>query len=187
MTHQPFHEKAHIERAKRDPEAFRALYQHYFPRVFGYVAYRVGRAQDAEDITAEIFMRVVEHIDQFIYRGEGSFAAWLFRIAYSQVADFYRRTPGQEVSLDELPDIRGDHPSPDSIMMQKEKFAQLRTFIQGLSPRRQEIVTLRFYGGLRNQEIAEVLGLDERTVASHLSRALEDLQRQYAPESEKQR
>jgi RNA polymerase sigma factor (sigma-70 family) len=51
--------------------------------------------------------------------------------------------------------------------------------IAKLSPRRRDIVTLRFFGGLRNQEIAAVLKLDERSVASHLSRALEDLRRQY--------
>jgi DNA-directed RNA polymerase specialized sigma24 family protein len=45
-----------------------------------------------------------------------------------------------------------------------------------LSPRRQEVVTLRFYGGLRNREIARVLGLDERTVAAHLCRAIQDLE-----------
>ena len=59
----------------------------------------------------------------------------------------------------------------------EERFARLRGLMARLSPRRQEIVTLRFFGELPNREIARVLGLDERTVASHLCRALDDLER----------
>ena len=55
----------------------------------------------------------------------------------------------------------------------------MRWLIGSLSPRRQEIVTLKFFGDLRNTEIAQVLGLDERTVASHLCRGLADLHRLY--------
>jgi RNA polymerase sigma factor (sigma-70 family) len=54
--------------------------------------------------------------------------------------------------------------------------------IETLSPRRQEIIRLRFFAGLRNQEIAAVLGLDERTISAHLCRALEDLQAKYSHE-----
>ncbi len=54
--------------------------------------------------------------------------------------------------------------------------------LETLTPRRREIILLRFSSGLRNQEIASVLNLDERTVASHLCRALEDLQQQYQQE-----
>ena len=72
---------------------------------------------------------------------------------------------------------------PTDHTLQKEKFDYLRQLIGRLSPRRQEIVTLKFYGGLRNTEIAQVLGLDERTVASHLCRALNALHSMYLDES----
>lgn len=172
-----------IARARQDAQAFRALYRHYFPRVYGYVAYRVGRAVDAEDLTADIFLKVVEAFDQFEQRGEGSFAAWLFRIAHNAVSQFYRQQPRAEVlALDEVADLHSRDPEPDEVLQGKEQFMRLRQRIASLSPRRQEIITLRFFGGLRNNEIAEALGLDERTVASHLCRAIEDLQRQYEPE-----
>jgi RNA polymerase sigma-70 factor (ECF subfamily) len=170
------HERKLVEQARDNPDAFRELYRHYFPRVYAYVAYRVGRVWDAEDLTANIFVKVVESLERFEWRGEGSFAAWIFRIAYSEVSQFYRQRR-EHLSLDELPDIQSSALSPDQMVLRKEQFARLRARIGTLSPRRQEIITLRFFGGLRNQEIAAVLGLDERTVASHLSRALEDLQR----------
>ncbi len=62
-----------------DPAAFRRLYRHYVQRVFAYVVYRVGTKQDAEDIVSDIFVKVLESISSFEYRGAGSFAAWLFR------------------------------------------------------------------------------------------------------------
>ncbi len=163
-----------------NPEAFRRLYRHYFARVFAYVAYRVGRRQDAEDITADVFMRVIEKIAQFEYRGEGSFAAWLFRIAYNRVQQFYRQSQKQSfIMLDDIPDIKSNQMLPDEALMRKEQFARLHDMIASLSTRRQEVISLKFFAGLRNKEIAEILGLDERSVASHLSRGLDDLQQKY--------
>ncbi len=178
------YERQLIERAGREPEAFRELYRHYFPRVYAYVAYRVGQAWDAEDLTADIFLKIVQALHQFDYRGEGSFAAWVFRIAHNAVSQFYRQQHQPTVPLDNLPDIQSDDFSPDESILLKERFERLRGYINLLSPRRQEIITLRFYGGLRNTEIAAVLNLDERTIAAHVCRAIEDLQRHYQHEIE---
>ncbi|MCA0459029.1 MAG: sigma-70 family RNA polymerase sigma factor [Chloroflexi bacterium] len=175
-------EQQMVIEARRDPAAFRALYQRYLPRVYAYVAYRVGREADAEDLTADIFIKVVEGLAGFEDRGEGAFAAWVFRIAHNHVSQFYRQQGQLAVSFDELPDIASESPTPETLYQRQEQFNRLRQRIANLSPRRQEIVTLRFFGELRNNEIAEVLGLDERTVAAHLCRAIEDLQRQYEPE-----
>jgi RNA polymerase sigma-70 factor, ECF subfamily len=173
--------------APGDPAVFRDLYRHYFPRVYAYIAYRVGSAPDSEDLAADVFVNVVEALGRFEYRGAGSLTAWIFRIAHNQVGQFYRQRRAVELALDDLPEIESDAPAPDYALQQKERFARLQSLITSLSPRRQEIITLRFYGGLRNQEIAEVLGLDERTVASHLCRALDDLHQMYVDENEMDR
>ncbi len=191
MTQGSTNEQRLLEDLRHNPDAFRALYQHYFPRVFAYAAYRVGRIQDTEDVVAETFAQVIGKIGQFEWRGDGSFAAWLFRIAHSRVQQFYRQrhVRYEPIPLDDLPDIESRLPSPDQVFADKERFMELRQAIETLSPRKQEIVTLRFFGALRNREIAAVLGLDERTVAAHLSRALADLQHFYRtePEGEGQR
>lgn len=167
----------------QNPEAFQRLYQHYFPRVFAYVAYRVGTKQEAEDLTANIFMKVIESIAGFEYRGAGAFATWLFRIAHNEVQQFYRLLQRRTtILLDDLPEIESAEALPDEALVRKEQFARLREALSNLSPRRQEIIVLRFFGGLRNQEIAAVLALDERTVASHLYRGLEDLKHIYEGE-----
>ena len=179
MTIQTNHksEKKLLENARHDISAFNELYALYFPGVYAYINYRVSRVQDAEDLVASTFLKATERLGQFEWRGDGSFAAWLFRIAHDLVVDSYRRDGKvpDSVSIDELPDIRSDSVLPDDAALQKEEFEYLRQLIGTLSPRRQEIITLRFFGGLRNKEIADILGLDERTVASHLCRGLEDL------------
>lgn len=171
-------EKTLVARAKTSPDGFRTLYRHYLPRVYGYVAHRVGAREDAEDLTAEVFMRALTALPDFEFRGGGSLTAWLFRIAHHAVITHYRQRGRREivdVALDDLPEIQSRLPGPDDVLVRKEQYERLRQAINALSERRQTIISLRFYGGLRNNEIAAALDLDERTVASHLSRGLNDL------------
>lgn len=167
-----------VEQAKKHAQSFQLLYEHYFPRVYGYVAYRIPRREDAEDVVSEVFLKMSRALHQFDYRGEGAFAAWLFRIAYNEVQSFYRqqRQPAP-LGLDEAAPLHDAAESPDTILLQQEKAQGLRQMVRALSPRREAVVTLKFFAGLRNREIASVLKLDERSVASHLSRALQDLAR----------
>jgi RNA polymerase sigma-70 factor (ECF subfamily) len=179
----PEQERECIRQARVDPRAFASLYDHYFPRVYAYVCYRVYDPQDAEDIIAEVFYRAIRHLKRFKWRNAQSFAAWLFRIAHNQVVDYVRQRNRAGLSIDaedSLADCTDQAPSPEEALTQQEAFQQMRALIATLSPRRQEVITLRFYGGLRNSEIARVLGLDERTVAAHLCRALRDLEFKYA-------
>lgn len=179
----PDDEHVYLMQVRKNPEAIRPLYRHYFPRILAYVAYRVESRQDAEDLTSEIFLKVVQSIDQFEYRGAGSFAGWIFQIARNTVNQFYRADGrGAASLLDALPELASPAPAPDEALSQKERWQWLEAALDTLTPRRREIILLRFASGLRNQEIAQVLNLDERTVASHLCRALADLQQQYQQE-----
>ncbi|HET9495759.1 MAG TPA: sigma-70 family RNA polymerase sigma factor [Chloroflexia bacterium] len=167
-----------VERAPGDPEAFRQLYNIYLPRVYAYVGYRVGAEQDTEDLVADIFLKVVEELGRFEWRHSKSFAAWVFRIAHNLVANFHRDTgrAGTLLPLDALPDIAANALLPEDSLLRKELFARLRDAVNALPARRREVVSLRYFAGLHNHEIAQVLGIDERTVGSTLSRALDELQ-----------
>jgi len=179
----PDQERECIQRARTDARAFAPLYDEYLPRVHAYVRYRVYDPQDAEDVIADVFFKAIRHLKRFKWRNDRSFAAWLFRIAHNLVVDYSRRRRRVAPSLDleESPvELAVQAPLPEDLVAQQEAFEQMRALIGTLSPRRQEVVTLRFYGGLRNREIARVLGLDERTVAAHLCRALQDLERRCA-------
>jgi RNA polymerase sigma-70 factor (ECF subfamily) len=187
----PEQEAATIHRAQADPGVFVELYDHYFPRIHAYVNYRVNDPQDAEDIISDVFLSAMRGIQRFKPTHGNSFAAWLFRIAHNRIIDHYRRHDRNEVSLDPKTStteaisllgapLTSRSPHPEEALTQQETFEQMRALLATLSPRRQEVITLRFFGGLRNQEIAVILGLDERTIASHLSRGLQDLRNLYA-------
>lgn len=171
-------ERELIQRACRNPQAFSELYNLYLPRLYAYVVYRVGSRQDAEDLVSEVFLHVAEGLDAFEWRHDSSFAAWLFRIAHNLISNFHRdtRRAGAVLPLDDLPQIAANTLLPEDMLLRKEVFAHLHKLIISLSPRRREVVTLKYFAGLANHEIAAVLHLDERTVASNLSRALDDLQ-----------
>lgn len=176
-------EKEWIATAQEDPQALKRLYDHYFPRLYAYVSYRVGRVQDVEDLVAGTFLKAIEGIEGFKWQHKNSFAAWLFSIARNLISNFYRREQRWEtVPLDESPNLQASKLLPEDVALQKEKFQSLRRLIGTLTPRQQEIITLRFFGGLRNQEIAEILGIDERTVAAHICRGLKTAHRKYINE-----
>ncbi len=177
-------ERSLVVRACRDPAAWTTLYDLYFPRVYAYVLHRSPSRQDAEDLVAEVFLHAVAALDRFVWRHEASFASWLFRIAHNRLANLHRQQGrhAATVPLERAAEYPAPDLAPDAIMIRDEAGAALHVHLAALSPRRREIVALRFFGELRNREIAAVLGLDERTIASHLSRGLLDLQRRIRDE-----
>lgn len=173
-------EQALIKRALDDPAAFQQLYNRYFKSIYGYVASRISNQHDAEDTVSEIFLRVIRYLPQLRNQYPASFAAWLFTIARHAVTDHYRHKEATEVipletALPDL-DVKLD---PDLALIAGEDSAQVRQLIACLPERKREVVTLKYYGGLRNQEIAVVLQIGEKTVAAYLSRALAELHDQY--------
>jgi len=171
-------ERALLAVAARDDDAFRQLYDFYLPRVYAYVGYRMP-PEETEDIVAEVFARMARGLGRFRWRGPGSFSAWLFRIAHNEVAGYHRRAgrAARVETLDAAADVRDDRATPDEAAESAERVRRVRRLVEALPPRRQEVILLKFFGGLPNREIAAILGLDERTVASHLCRALDDLER----------
>ncbi|MEO5952125.1 MAG: sigma-70 family RNA polymerase sigma factor [Chloroflexia bacterium] len=178
-----------VEGAKSDPGMFARLYGVYFPRVYGYVAMRVGSVESAEDIVSEVFFKLVQGLGTFQWRDENSFSAWVFRIAHNATVSYWRKTKkykewedGQDG--DPALEILQDREAlPEEQMLKKEQSEQMRRLVGKLPQRRQEVITLRFFGELQNREIASILGLDEHTVASHICRGLKDLHRLWVEEN----
>lgn len=171
-------EQALIELAKQqDEDAFRKLYDAYLPAIFAYVASRAQQQCDAEDIVQNAFSKVVHYLPDFEYRGAGSFQAWLFTIASSQISDFYARRirSNGQVPLDELSEL-------PSQSMSAEEIADLNMLIEKLSSRGREVLRLKLQG-ISNRDIAAALGLDERTVSSHFRKGLRELAKLYRGET----
>jgi RNA polymerase sigma-70 factor (ECF subfamily) len=155
-----------------DRAAFGLLYEHYVDRIFNYVYYRTGNLHDAEDLTARVFQRAMNHIKTYTDRGV-PFSAWLYRIAHNLVANWHRdRSRRQEIPLDDLPVLhaRGDHPERNLVHSQ-EQDALLR-LIRRLPAERQTLLILKFVEDMSNAEIGQIMGRSEGAVKSLYHRTL---------------
>lgn len=175
-------EWALVAQAVAEPAAFAAIYDHYFPRVYNYARYRVGDAQMADDLTAQIFEKVLVKIGE--YRPERRpFAAWLFAIARNAVNDHLRaqrRHPW--LSLDALRDRASASPPPEEIVEHDESRNELLDAVARLSERERELLALKFAAGLTNRDIAALAGLHEGNVGVILYRAVRRLRAMLAAE-----
>lgn len=165
-------EPALIERAKSDPEAFGELYERYVDRIYTYIYYRVGNENDAEDLTARVFYRVLKSLPRYVDRG-APFASWLYRIAHNLVANFHRdnsrrpSTPIDEVMLTSQP-----REAPEQIAERKDAERQLWHAIDQLNEDRRELLVLKFGKGLSNAQIGEAMGRTEGAIKSLYHRTL---------------
>jgi RNA polymerase sigma factor (sigma-70 family) len=151
------------------------LYRQYLPRILNYIRLRVAGEALAQDLTAEVFERAVSR--QHTLRRREAFGAWIFAIARNAVAGYYRRRR-PTVSLEQASHTSAPDPSPAESVMRREEIDRLRDALNDLSGREQEILRLKFGGGLGNQEIAKILSLRAGNVAVIVYRALRKLRTQ---------
>jgi len=168
-----FNEEDVLTRASQgDRDAFGLLYERYIDRIFNYVYYRTGNLHDAEDLTARVFQRAMNHIKNYTDRGV-PFSAWLYRIAHNLVANWHRdRSRRQEIPINDVPVLpsKGDHPEKNLVRSQ-EQDALLR-YIRRLPAERQHLLILKFVENMSNAEIGAIMGRSEGAVKSLYHRTL---------------
>lgn len=159
--------------ARKDPYAFGILYQRYVARVYRYLYGKTGCAEDAEDLTAQVFTEVIEALPR--YRPQGNFAGWLFTIARRRALNAYRAKPGclpleaAENRLVQATDALGQ-------IIRAERIEQLLTMLKSLGEDELELIRLHFYAGLTYAQIGSVLGKREAAVAMAMHRLLRRLE-----------
>ncbi len=166
-----------------DREAFGQLYERYVDRIFNYVYYRTGNLHDAEDLTARVFQRAMNHIQNYTDRGV-PFSAWLYRIAHNLVANWHRdRSRRQEIPLNDIPVLpsKGEH--PETTLVHSEEQEDLLRLIRRLPPDRQHLLILKFLENLSNAEIGQIMGRSEGAVKSLYHRTLLALRDQISGEN----
>jgi RNA polymerase sigma-70 factor (ECF subfamily) len=173
LSEPEYNEEEVLARASRgDREAFGQLYERYAERIFNYVYYRTGNLHDAEDLTARVFQRAMNHIRNYTDRGV-PFSAWLYRIAHNLVANWHRdRSRKQEIPIDDLPILptKGDHPERNLVRSQEQD--SLLRMIRKLPPERQNLLILKFVEDMSNAEIGKIMGRSEGAVKSLYHRTL---------------
>ncbi len=178
-------EQTLVKRALVEPSAFGALYDHYFPRVYSYVRYRLLDAAITDDITAQAFERILTRLRS--YRADKApFGAWLFAVVRNTVRDYLREGQRRDwLPFDSLLDRRDPLDLPEEITARSEWRVSVLKAVRTLSNREREIIALKYGADLSNTEIAAVMGLTPNHVNVLVSRAHERLRRLLEPELEK--
>jgi len=168
-----------VERAKTDDKAFAVLYNHYFPKIYGYIFKRVGNHQIAEDLVSQTFLKVFTNLKNYEFQGY-SFSCWLYQIATNNLIDHYRqsgRRPQTNLEVaEELADERNDIVSQVSARQDQELFSEL---IGQLPQRFQEVIHLRYFAELSYEEMSVQLELTENNCRVMVHRALKSFQEIY--------
>lgn len=163
-----------LRAAAGDGRAFRLLFTSLHPVVHRYLASRTSSRADAEDLTSQVFTKVVERLGSYD-RGRGSPRAWVLAIARNVLID-HLRAHRQHASLSEVEEVLGDtrwSPEPTG----DARLDRVRVALARYPPVVREIFALRFGDGLRNREIAVVMGMTDAAVKQRFSRVLRELRR----------
>jgi RNA polymerase sigma-70 factor, ECF subfamily len=179
----PPHEEVRklVERAQAgDRDALEELYLVHFDRIYGYLHVTVGNRHDAEDLTTQTFLKMIESIGRFRWRS-APFSAWLFRIAHNLAMDHFRAGRRWQPE-EEVPEPAGsEERSAEDEAFQSIGRKSMLELIEQLSEDQQQVLTLKFVFNFSNREAATILGKTEGAVKSLQHRALVTLQKQFDP------
>lgn len=169
-------ERELVERAKRDPEAFGALYDRYFPQIYRFAYSRVRDQSLAEDVTSEVFFKALKNIKRYTYGGH-PFSSWLYQITLNAVADHYRGQRG-EVELEEGSDMASGEPAVVDEVVRRDRSRRVWSAIDQLPRQQRAAMVLKFGEDRKIEEIAVILGKSSGAVKLLLHRGVERLRRE---------
>jgi RNA polymerase sigma-70 factor (ECF subfamily) len=174
-------ERRLVEDAKRSPAAFGKLFEEYYKPIHRYALHRTGNAAAADDVTAETFFKALNKISGFKWAGV-PFSAWLYRIAGNEVINYFRRGAREPSGFELNPDGVTQREPASTQDMEKElleaqekidnsaAYIRAKEALKTLPEKYREVLTLRFLEDKKIMEICEILGKNEGTVKSLISR-----------------
>ncbi len=160
------------ERAKYEQDAFSELYDYFFPRVYSYIFAKVKDNHTADDIISSTFEKVFLHLRDYD-SGKGAFSTWIFRIALNEMSSLYRKqNASKETTWEEFFDPADKRATPEQQVVTKEGDRYLLCTLEKLPERERKIVSMKYFMGISNKEIAEALDMTPSNVGVILHRTL---------------
>ncbi len=161
---------------KGQASAFGSLYDYYQPAIYRFVLIKVGRREEAEDLTHEVFMSAWKNVEAYKNLGF-PFSSWLYKIARNEVADYYRTKKG-EVSLENVDPKYFVAPASAQIDLgEKMEMEKVRLAVSRLKPEYQDIIIMRFVEDISLKETAAALEKSEGAVKLLQHRAIKELKK----------
>jgi RNA polymerase sigma-70 factor, ECF subfamily len=175
------HVRALVDRAQKgDRAALEELYLIHFDRIYSYLHMTVSNRHDAEDLTTQTFVKMLESIGRFRWQS-APFSAWLFRIAHNLSMDHFRARRRWQPE-EEVPEpVGSEEPSAEAEAMQSIGRQSMLELIDTLSQEQQQVLTLKFVFNFANADVAKILDKSEGAIKSLQHRALASLQKQIQP------
>ena len=175
-------ERAAVDRARTgDQQALADIYDWYMPRVYRYAMARMGNSHEAEDVTEEVFLKLLGAIGDFRWR-DVPFSSWVFRIAHNCIATHYRRTAQRGGPAAEIPEDFVDTRHDVAYAIEERiTLEEVRVAAAALPEAQREVIALRFAVGLSIAETAKALGKREGNVKALQHKAVSKLQKMLIP------
>jgi len=166
-------EKRQIEEAKKDPEKFLPLYDKYAEQIYRYIARRTGNNHDtAHDILSQTFLDALSHIKEFTWQGF-PFSSWLYKIAHNNVIKYYKKSEKTRYSpIEEARNVSDINQNIEEKIESSITQKQVQEMMQKLEEEEREIIRLKFFEGVSNIEIADIMGLSVTNVGVKVFRVL---------------
>ncbi|HZC33870.1 MAG TPA: sigma-70 family RNA polymerase sigma factor [Candidatus Bathyarchaeia archaeon] len=168
-------ERLVTEARNGDTWAFGMIFDHYHESIYRFIASRVQRPVDAEDLTQLVFVKALEALPRYESRGI-PFGGWLFRLARNAVID-HVRTRHDHSELDSLVEAAHGDAGPDEIAVVRQELDAVGLALAGLTDEQREAIELRFFAGLSAREAAVAMGKQEGTVRGLQFRAIASMRR----------
>jgi RNA polymerase sigma-70 factor (ECF subfamily) len=158
-------EEGLVQRAKQhDQEAFARLYDEYFDKIYRYVALKIGDKTEAEDMTQQVFLKALQSISSFKWKGV-PFSAWLYRIAHNQVVDYLRKKKRRPATLMDESLVSSDSENNPQLMAERNiDTERLLAATQRLTDAQREVISLRFTSELSTAQVAEIMGKSQGAI-----------------------
>ncbi len=175
-------ERTTVDRARTgDQQALADIYDWYMPRVYRYVMARVGHPSEAEDLTEEVFLKMLGAISDFRWR-EVPFSSWIFRIAHNCIATHYRKSAQRGGATSELSeDMVDGRPDLATSVEERLTIEEVRRASALLPEAQREVIALRFGSGLSIADTAKALGKREGNIKALQHKAVAKLQKMLIP------
>ncbi len=165
--------KSETEYEHKEGTSFAELYDRHFDAVNRYLRYRIKSSWVADDLTATVFLKALEHFPKF--RGEAPAVVWLFRIAHNCYVDYLRGCSKKILPEEKMIFYSNASSGPEEEVLREEEVHQLRKMLWQLTRSQRDVVALRYAGELKFSQIAMVLGKTEPAVRMIHHRALKAL------------
>jgi RNA polymerase sigma-70 factor (ECF subfamily) len=149
-----------VQAAQANPSMFKPLYERYYEGIFKFVFKRIGEENDTADLTAQIFLRVLQKLNSYTFQGV-PFSAWLYRIASNEVNQHFRNGQNKRVVVleeERFKDMEQDMPDHEGLEL---TFDKLATVMQQLDLEEVNLIQMRFFEQKPFAEIAHILDITE--------------------------